>query len=148
MLKDKINSDLKDAMKSGDNFRRDVLRLATSAIKNAEIEKGVREEGLGEEETMAVISRMIKQRKDSVEQYLKGGREDLAETEQKEIELLMIYLPEQLSEEEVKKVVMETIAQLEAASKSDLGRVMGMAMGKLKGQVDGNVVRKIAEELL
>jgi uncharacterized protein len=148
MLKERIDADLKNAMKSGENFRRDVLRMVSSAIKNVEIEKGKREEGLADDEVIEILSRSIKQRKDSAEQYLKGSREDLAEKEQKEIELLLTYLPEQLSEEEIKKAVIETIAQAGASSKADLGKVMGSVMKKFKGRADGNLVRQIAETLL
>jgi uncharacterized protein YqeY len=147
-LKEKISNDLKGAMKSGETFRRDVLRLVVSAVKNTEIEKGLREEGLADDEVVSVLSRLVKQRKDSAEQYLKGGRQDLAEKEQQEIELLLTYLPKQLGEEEIKKAVLETIAETEATSQADLGKVMGLAMKKMKGQADGNLVRQIAESLL
>jgi uncharacterized protein len=148
LLKEKINDDLKSAMKSGETFRRDVLRMVASAVKNMEIEKGIREEGLADEEVIAVLSRLVKQRKDSAEQFLKGGRQDLAEKEQQEIELLLTYLPDQLGEEEIKKAVLETIAETGASSQADLGKVMGLTMKKLKGKADGNLVRQIAESLL
>ena len=147
-LKEKILSDLKEAMKTGDSGKRDVLRLLDSAIKNAEIEKKKKEDGLSDEETQEVISRAIKQRRDSVEQYKSGGRNDLAQKEQAEIEILSDYLPEQLSEEEVKKVVKEAISQTGARSKADMGKVMGQAMGRLKGQADGNLVKSIVESEL
>ena len=87
-LREKIRADLKDSMKSGDSFKRDVLRYLDSAVKNAEIEKNKREEGLNNEEIVEVISRSIKQRKDSISQYEKGGRPDLANKEKKELEIL------------------------------------------------------------
>lgn len=96
-LKEKIQEDLKEAMKSGDTLKRDVLRVLDSNIKNVEIEKGKREEGLSDEEVVGVINKSVKQHRDSVEQYKNGGREDLAEKEQKEIEILSVYLPEQIS---------------------------------------------------
>ena len=148
MLKQKIISDLKEAMKSGDTFKRDTLRMLDSMIKNTEIEKLKKEEGLSDAEVQEVIARAVKQRKDSVAQYTSGGRPELAEKENQEIEILMGYMPEQMGEDKVREVVKEIIAQTGATSKADIGKVMGTAMGKLKGQADGNVVKKIAEELL
>ncbi|KKQ39540.1 MAG: hypothetical protein US57_C0011G0028 [Candidatus Moranbacteria bacterium GW2011_GWC2_37_73] len=137
-LKEKIISDLKDAMKSGDSVRRDTLRLLDSAVKNLEIEKKKRE----------VISRAVKQRQDSIRQFEDGGRPDLAEKEKIELEIIMPYLPAQLSEEAITAIVSEVIAQTKAAGVGDLGKVMGQAMSKMKGEADGNVVREIAKQLL
>ncbi len=147
-LKEKIIADLKDAMKAGDAKKRDTLRLLDSAIKNTEIEKKKRETGLSDEEIIEVVARSIKQRKDSVAQYEAGGRPELAENEKAEIEILSAYMPEQLSEDEIRKVVKEIIAATGMTSKADMGKVMGQAMGKLKGQADGNAVKKIVEEEL
>jgi len=147
-LKQTILSDMKEAMKSGDVIKRDTLRMLDSMIKNTEIEKLKKEEGLNDEEVQAVIARAVKQRRDSVEQYKAGGRPELAEKETKEIEILSAYMPAQLGEEEVRKIVKEVITQTGAASKADIGKVMGQAMGKLKGQADGNLVKKMVEEEL
>ncbi|HRY28154.1 MAG TPA: GatB/YqeY domain-containing protein [Candidatus Moranbacteria bacterium] len=147
-LKEKITADLKDAMKSGDAKKRDTLRLLDSAIKNTEIEKKKRETGLSDEEIIEVVARSIKQRKDSVAQYEAGGRPELAENEKAEIEILSVYMPEQMSEEKIREAVKEIIAATGMTSKADMGKVMGQAMGKLKGQADGNVVKKIVEEEL
>ncbi|NTW27382.1 MAG: GatB/YqeY domain-containing protein [Candidatus Moranbacteria bacterium] len=147
-LKEKIISDLKDAMRSGDTLRRDTLRLIDSAVKNTEIEKKKRETGLSDEEVMEVFSRAVKQRQDSIRQFEEGGRADLAEKEKLELDILMPYLPAQLSTEAVAKIVGEVIAQTGATNTSDLGKVMGLAMAKMKGEADGNVVREIAKELL
>jgi hypothetical protein len=148
MLKQKIQADLKEAMKAGDTAKRDALRMLDSMIKNTEIEKMKKESGLTDEEIQEVIARAVKQRKDSVAQFEAGGRAELAEKEKAEIEILMAYMPEQMSEEEVRAVIQETISQTGASSKADMGKVMGQAMGKLKGKADGNVVKKIVEELL
>jgi uncharacterized protein YqeY len=148
LLKQKILDDMKLAMKEGNVLKRDTLRMLDSMIKNVEIEKMKKEEGLTEEETIEVITRAIKQRKDSVTQYEAGGRADLAEKENNEIEIILAYMPEQLSEEKVREVVKEVIATTGATSKAEMGKVMGMSMGKLKGQTDGNVVKKIVEEEL
>ncbi|MBU2028298.1 GatB/YqeY domain-containing protein [Patescibacteria group bacterium] len=147
-LKQKINADLLTAMKAGDTLKRDVLRMLDAMIKNTEIEKLKKEEGLDDSEVQAVISRAVKQRKDAVVQYIAGNRPELAEKENKEIEILLEYLPKQMSEEEVQKVVAEIIAQVGATSKADIGKVMGPVMGKLKGLADGNLVKKIVEEKL
>ena len=135
-------------MKAGETEKRDVLRMLDSMIKNTEIEMKKREDGLSDGEVLEVIGKAVKQRKDAMAQYAQGGRPELAEKEAKEVEILMAYLPEQMSEDKVREVVMEIIKQTGATSKADIGRVMGQAMGKLKGQTDGNVVKKIAEENL
>ena len=147
-LKEKIIADLKDAMRSGDTVKRDTLRFLDSAIKNAEIEKKKREEGLSEEEILEVISRSVKQRNDSIRQYTDGGRPELAEKEKIELEILKAYLPEQMSEDEIRKIVKEIISSAGSVSASDMGKIMGQAMGKMKGIADGNVVRKIVGEEL
>lgn len=146
-LKEKITSDLKEAMKAGETKKRDTLRLLDSAIKNAEIEKKKREEGLNDEEVLEVISRAVKQRQDSIKQFEDGGRPELAEGEKEELAILMPYLPAQLSEDEVRTVVKETISAT-GATTADLGKLMGQLMSKLKGQADGNIVRKIVQEEL
>ena len=147
-LKEKLISDLKDAMRSGDTVRRDTLRFLDSAIKNTEIEKKKKEAGLNDEEILEVIGRSVKQRNDSIKQYTDGGRPELADKEKAELEILKTYLPEQLSEEEIRKVVKEIISDSGTASVSDMGKIMGQAMGKLKGKADGNIVKKIVGEEL
>ncbi len=147
-LKIKIITDLKEAMKSGNTLKRDTLRMLDSMIKNTEIEKLKKEEGLSDAEVVEVMFRAVKQRRDSVEQYEKGGRADLADKEKKEIEIISAYLPEQLGEEKIREIVKNIISETGAASKADIGKVMGQAMSRLKGQADGNAVKKIAEEEL
>ncbi len=148
MLKKQIFEDLKTAMKSGETEKRDVLRMLDSMIKNTEIELKKREEGLSDEEVLTVIGKAVKQRKDAMAQFAEGGRPELAEKEASEVDILMAYLPAQLSEEAVREVVLAVIAETGATSKADIGKVMGLAMSRLKGQTDGNVVKKIAEEQL
>lgn len=147
-LKQKILADLKEAMKSGDVIRRECLRLLDAAIKNTEIEKRKKETGLSDDEIIEVAKRLIKQRKESSEQYEKGGRADLAEKEKKEAEILAGYMPKQLDEDKIREIVKEVISQSGAVSKADMGKIMGQAMGKLKEQADGNTVRKIVEDEL
>lgn len=145
MLKKQILEDLKTAMKTGDTVKRDTLRMFDSMIKNVEIEKKKREEGLSDEEVQAVASRAVKQRRDAMEQYRAGGREDLVEKEQAEVDVLLQYLPSQMSEAEATIEVEKIMADLGVTSKADIGKVMGAAMGALKGKVDGTMIRKIVE---
>jgi len=147
-FKQNILSDLKEAMKSGDTMKRDTFRFLLSVVKNVEIEKKKKETGLTDEEVLEVIARSIKQRKDSVEQYTAGGRLDLAEKEQKEIDILMSYMPKQLGEEEIREIVKETIIEVNAISKADIGKVMSAVMKKLKGKANGSAVKKIVESLV
>lgn len=147
-LKEKIIGDLKDAMKAGDTAKRDTLRLIDNAIKNTEIEKKKRETGLSEEEILEVLGRAVKQRQDSIKQFSDGGRPELAAKEQTELDIIMPYLPAQLSEDEIRVIVKTVITETGAAGMSDIGKVMGQAMGKMKGKADGNVVKKIVGEEL
>ena len=144
-LKNQIQDDLKSSMKSGDEIRRGVLRMLGAEIKNSEI---VKKDALDDEEVLKVIFKSAKKRRDSIEQYKKGGRNDLAEREEKELEILEKYLPEQINEEEIKKVIREAIKETGAAGVSEFGKVMGIAMGKLKGKADGNLVGRIVKEEL
>lgn len=147
-LKQQIVEDLKQAMKAGEVEKRDTLRMLDSMIKNTEIEKMKKEEGLSDEEVQEVISKAVKQRKDSVSQYEAGGRVELAEKEKKEIEILAVYMPQPLSEDKIREIVKATISEIGVTSKEEMGKAMGPIMGKLKGQADGNLVRKLVEEEL
>jgi hypothetical protein len=147
-LKEQIISELKESLKSGDSLKRDTLRFLSSAIKNVEIEKKKKEEGLDDQETLEVIKRAIKQRKDSIEQYEKGGRGDLAEKEKKELEILSVYLPAQMNEKKIREEIKKVISDSGANSQKDFGKVMGMAMKKLNGQAEGDLVKKIVQEEL
>jgi len=146
LLKDKLQADLITAMKSGNTQKRDVLRMLDSMIKNVEIEKNKREQGLTEDEIIEIIGRAVKQRKDSVRQYKEGGRNDLAEKEREEIGILSEYLPKQMSEAELLVIVKKIMAQMKIENKSEFGKVMGMTMNKVKGRADGNLVREIIEK--
>lgn len=147
-LKKQIQEDLKQAMKSGDNLKRDTLRMLDSMVKNFEIEKKKREEGLDDEGVREAIARAIKQRRDAIAQYEAGGREELAQKEKDEIAILSAYMPAQLSEEDIRAEVSKIIAQTGATAKSEMGKVMGLAMAALKGKADGTIVRKIVDEKL
>ncbi len=145
-LKEKIKNDFKETFKAKDFFSLSVLKMLNAAIANAEIAKN-REE-LSEEELVGVISSEAKKRKDAIEQYKKGGRDDLAAKEEKELEILEKYLPEQLSEEKIKEVVQKAIKEIGAGSPADFGKVMGKIMAQLKNKADGAITAKIVKEEL
>jgi len=144
-LKERLMEDMKDSMKKGEQVRLSAIRMVRAGIKNKEIELG-RE--LKDEDVVGVITSAIKQRKDSYTQFLNGNRMDLAEKEKKEIEALSIYLPEQMGEDEIKKRLREIISETGAATSKDIGKVMKILMPELKGKADGNLVNKIAREML
>lgn len=147
MLKEKIQSDLKKNLKAGNKEAVSALRMLFSEIKNIEIQKQ-KKDGLSKNEIIEVISREVKKRKDSIKQYSKAGREDLVEKEKKELKILTGYMPEQLDEDEIKKIAKEIIKKLEASNVSDFGKVMGALMKEIKGEADGAVVGKVVKELL
>lgn len=144
----KIMADLKEAMKSGDQGRRDTLRLVTSALKNHAIEKRVAPEALPAEEVDAVLRRMVKQRRESIEQYRSAGRADLAEAEEAELAILTGYLPEPLSETELEALVDEALSEGGFADKSQLGPAMGAVMKKAGGRASGEAVRALLQAKL
>jgi uncharacterized protein YqeY len=147
-LRQQISSDLIDAMKAKDTQKRDALRSIDSAIKNEEIAQQKREEGLDDVAVIAIIKRLVKQRKDSIKQYQAGGRDDLVEQEQVELKIIEKYLPEQMSQEQVREVVEDVISKTGATSKADMGKVMGAVMSQLGDKTDGNTVRAIVDEIL
>jgi len=125
---------MKDAMRAREAERRDALRYVLSAVKNAEIEK--RGE-LTEQEEIQLIRTQVKQRQDSIEQFRKGGREDLAEREEAQVKLLEVYLPQQMSDEELAAFVLQGIAETGAQGPKDMGKVMGALTKAANGRVDG-----------
>ncbi len=147
MLQVKIDDDLKEAMKSKDDFTLSVLRMLKAAMLNAAIEKK-RKVLETDEETAEVIKREVKKLRDSLEDFKKGGRDDLVQKTEKEIDVLEKYLPEQLSEEKIREIVKKVVDELQPSGPSDFGKVMGAAMKEANGQADGNVVKKMVEELL
>jgi len=145
MLKKQITTDLIEAMKAQDAMKLSVLRMLKADIMKYEVSGA--DKVADDDVVLKLIKSGIKQRKDAAEGFTKGGNEESAKKELDEIKILEKYMPEQMSEEEVKKIVQETISQLNAGP-SDFGKVMGMVMGKTKGKADGNVVSKIVKELL
>ncbi|NOU95465.1 GatB/YqeY domain-containing protein [Paenibacillus sp. LMG 31456] len=144
-LSERLNEDMKLAMKSQAKFKLSVIRMVRAAIKNIEIDQ---RKSLDDQEVLDVLSREIKQRRDSLQEFEKAGREDLAETVKAEIDILIEYLPQQLTEEEVKAIVQQTIQEVGASSKADMGKVMGALMPKVKGRADGKIVNQAVQQLL
>ncbi|MBI4919777.1 GatB/YqeY domain-containing protein [Candidatus Azambacteria bacterium] len=160
-LKDKINEDIKSAMKGGLSAEASTLRFLNSVIKNKELEKRNRlsKEGhpaaeldkaseLSDEEVVGAISGEIKKIKDSIAQFEKGGRADLAEKEAVELEILKKYVPEEMGEDELRAVVKKKLAEMGEVSMKDFGKIMGGIMVEVKGRADGTVVKKLIEEEL
>ncbi len=144
-LKDQITQDMKSAMKAGEKDRLKVVRLMLAAIKQVEVDKRVE---LDDAAVLSVLDKMVKQRRDSVEQFEKGGREDLAAIERGEIAVLQDYLPEQLSADELAALVDEVIAATGAASMKDMGKVMGQIKAKAAGRADMGAVSAAVKERL
>jgi len=152
-FKEKIQKDLNEAVKAKEELKTSVLRLLLAAILNKEKEKRYRlkEEKdalLNDEETLEVILSEAKKRKESIELYGKGGREELVEKEKKELGILQKYLPEQISEDELSSLVQAAIAKVGAKEMKDMGKIMAVLMPQIKGRADGNLVSKIVKELL
>src|SRR3989344_4940477 len=141
-LKEQLQNDIKTAMKEGNAEKRDVLRMLASAIKNKEIEKRVE---LADEQVLETISSEVKKRKESIAQFTAGNRPELAGKEADEIAILATYLPEQLGEDELKKIVTETVAQLPT---KDIGGAMKAVMAKVKGKADGALVSKLVKDAI
>jgi uncharacterized protein len=137
MLRDDINTALKAAMKAGDARRVSTLRLVNAAFKNADIEaRGQGKGPLGEDEMLALLQKMIKQRQEAVELYDKGARPELAQQEREEIAIIAGYLPKQMSEDEVKAAISAAIAETGAAGMKDMGKVIAALKGKFTGKMD------------
>jgi len=132
-LKQQINDQVKQAMKGGEKARLKVLRMLTAAIKQKEIDERIE---LDDAEVLAVIDKQIKQRRESIEQYSAGGRPELAEAEQAEIDILSDFLPEQLTDEELEAMIVAAIAATGAESMADMGKVMGQLKPKVQGRAD------------
>ena len=144
-LKEDIAASVKDAMRKKEKVRLGVLRMLMSEMKNRQIES---QKELEEADILQVITRMVKQRHDSAEQFTKGGREELAAKEMSEIEVLQGYLPKALSENELEKLVQEAIAETQATSKKDMGKIMKVVMPKIAGRADGKAVNMMVARLL
>ena len=147
-LKSQLENDIKAALLSGDRFRADVLRGLKAVILNEEVAQGKRDEGLDDATIEQLIAKEVKKRLDSVQQYTDAGRPELAEAEQSEAKVLEAYLPEQLSEEEIKKTIDETIASLGVSGPQVMGQVIGAVKGKLGNSADGATIARLVKEAL
>lgn len=145
-LKEKINNDLKEAMKSGDKTRLSVVRSIRALI--LEFEKSGAAKELTAEDELKMLTTASKKRKDSIEQFRNVGRLELADQEEAELKILMDYLPKQMTEEEVKLEVVRIASEIGAKSKEDFPRLMPLVMKELKGKADGKIVKSIVENLL
>lgn len=148
MLKDKFQEELKRAMLAKEELKTSVLRLLLSAINYYEIQKGGAGYTATDEDVLQVIQKEVKQRRDSIEQFKLGNRPELVDKETKELEILRSYLPEQMSEDEVKTIVQQTISEVGASTIADMGKVMGALSAKLKGKADMGMVSGIVKESL
>jgi uncharacterized protein YqeY len=148
MTKQQLKEDLKQSMLAKDADKTSTLRMVISALGYYEIEKGGAGYEATEEDIETILQRQAKQRRDSIEQFKAGGRDELAAKETKELELIEAYLPKQMDEEEVKMLVDEAVAQTGATTASDMGKVMGALMPKIKGKADGSLVSRLVKEKL
>jgi hypothetical protein len=144
-LKDRLNLEFNEALKSGDSLKVSVIRLLRSHMKNREIDQHGE---LSEQEILVIIAAAVKQRRDSIEQFSKGGREDLVQKETKEMEILQRYLPQPLSREELEIVIRGAIHEAGANGPNDMGKVMKMIMSKVKGRADGALLQARVREIL
>ena len=148
MLKQKIQDELKQAMLSRDVLKTSVLRMLKSAFTYYEIQKGGAGYEATDEDVLSVIQKEAKQRRDSIEEFKKAARPELADKEIKELEMLQAYLPQQMNEEKIREIIKQTISEIGAATAADMGKVMGALMPKVKGKADGGLVSKIVRESL
>jgi len=146
-LKERLLDDMKKAMKDKEagKQRLSVIRMVRAAVKNSEINS---KKELSDEEVLEVIAREVKQRRDAIPEYEKGNRQDVVENLQAEIKILLEYLPEQLTEDEIRQLVQKVIKEVGASSSKDMGKVMGKLMPQVKGKADGKLVNEIVKVLL
>lgn len=147
-LKEQLQSDMKAALLGGNRFEADVLRNLKAAILNEEVARNKREEGLSDPEIEQVIAREVKKRRESIALYAQNGRQDLADDEAREVAVLEAYLPEQLSDDEIRTLVDEVIAELDVAGPQAMGQVIGGVKTRAGSAVDGALVARIVKEQL
>jgi len=148
-MRQQINADLKVAMKAGEKTRVGTLRLINAAIKSADIDaRPSGKDKISDEDILGLLSKMIKQRRDSIEQFTSGGRQDLADKELAEVKIIELYLPKQMDEAEVKNAVADLIKEVGAESPKDMGKIMGALKQRYAGQMDFSKASATAKELL
>ncbi|MBJ6363103.1 GatB/YqeY domain-containing protein [Paenibacillus sp. GCM10012307] len=144
-LSERLNDDMKQAMKSQDKFKLSTIRMVRASMKNQEIDF---KRPLDDSEVLDILSREIKQRKDSLQEFKKAGRDDLATNLAAEIDIISVYLPQQLTEEEIKVIVQQTIQETGASSKAEMGKVMSALLPQVKGRADGKLVNQLVQQFL
>jgi uncharacterized protein YqeY len=144
-LREQIDADIKDAMKSGAKDKVSALRMLSAALKNKQIDKRA---PLTDGEVVDTVRSLIKQRKDSIEQFAKGGRQDLVDKETSEVAVLEVYLPQQMAREEIEKIVLEVIGQTGAQGAKDMGKVMKALVPLLAGRADNKLVSELVKQSL
>jgi uncharacterized protein len=144
-LLERLNSDIKQAMKNKEKDKLSVIRMIKSAIQHESIKFG---HDLSEDEEITVLSREVKQRRDSLHEFEKAGRNDLVEKVRTELKYVELYMPKQLTEEEVSEIVKQAMAETGASTKADMGKVMSAVMPKVKGKADGSLVNKLVQQHL
>ncbi|MBM6619252.1 GatB/YqeY domain-containing protein [Bacillus suaedaesalsae] len=145
-LLERLNNDMKQAMKSKEKEKLAVIRMVKASLQNEAIKLQVSE--LSADDELTVLSREVKQRKDSLHEFIKAGRDDLVDKLKAEIVILEEYLPKQLTEEELSEIVKQTILEVNASSKADMGKVMSAIMPKVKGKADGGLVNRLVQQHL
>jgi uncharacterized protein YqeY len=145
-LLERLNNDMKQAMKNKEKDKLSVIRMVKASLQNEAIKLGKKE--LSEDEELTILSREVKQRKDSLHEFDKAGRQDLVDKLHTEISIVELYLPKQLSEEELLEIVKQTISEVGAKSKAEMGKVMAAIMPKVKGKADGSLVNKFVQQHL
>ena len=141
-LKQKLQEDLKSSMKNKDNTKKSVVTLIRASIKQFEVDNRVE---LDDSQVIDIIAKLLKQTKDSLNEFKKAGREDLATQAEAEIEVLKEYLPQQLSEEELNEIVISTISEVGATSMKDMGKIMSVVRPKVKGRADGKLINELVK---
>ncbi|AXN37569.1 GatB/YqeY domain-containing protein [Peribacillus butanolivorans] len=144
-LLERLNNDMKQAMKNKEKDKLSVIRMLKASIQNEALKL---RQDLTDDEELTVLSRELKQRKDSLQEFENAGRSDLVDKVRTELVYVEAYMPEQLSEEEISKIVKQTILEVNATSKADMGRVMGALMPKVKGKADGSLVNNLVQQHL
>jgi uncharacterized protein YqeY len=144
-LKDRLTEDLKQAMRQRDERRKSTIRMLRAAITNAEIERG---EELEDDEILTIIAKQAKQRRESMTEFSKAERQDLVDEEEEELQILLSYLPAQMSRDEIEVAARQVIAEVEATSLAQMGEVMRRLMSQLKGKADGSLVNQVVREIL
>ncbi|MFJ7847342.1 GatB/YqeY domain-containing protein [Peribacillus sp. NPDC097224] len=144
-LLERLNNDMKQAMKNKEKDKLSVIRMLKASLQNEALKQ---RQDLTDDEELTVLSRELKQRKDSLQEFENAGRSDLVDKVRTELGYVEAYMPEQLSEEEISEIVKSTIEEVKATSKADMGRVMGALMPKVKGKADGSLVNKLVQQHL